>query len=330
MIDLSFLSEEEQEAIRNLQRTVNDRDQLRYMTGEWFYEAKQLRHQDRIHGSDIIRASMKQTHKPLTILERSQILPERPSFVSSENEEVFVPPVLCGVLQEPRSNETYPNQNFYETLLDVAKPDVQSPTRQRKNPFNTEIIASDAENELDQTTPTEEPFPSSGSSIFFASSLKQEPKPSPVTQNAYVPINSSQGVDGPDDTETNSPASPRGILKHLFTSSPLDSPFSRPDPQSPVSLNSPTETWKQVRFSSMVGQSSGEWQDGKELGEHSLLDIDCIAPSEVENNSSTTVGTSRPLLRQSKVDSQEGEQILQEQDAGQHQVPGGKSFTESQ
>ncbi|XP_010752093.2 synaptotagmin-like protein 2 isoform X7 [Larimichthys crocea] len=181
MIDLSFLSEEEQETIRsvlirdaqlkkaeeqriqNLQRTVSDRDRLRYMTGEWFYETKQLRHEDRIHGSDIIRASMRQTHKPLTILERSQILPERPSFVSSENEEVFVPPVLCGLLQEPRSNETYQNQNFYETLRDMDKPDVQSPTRQRKNPFNTEIIASDTFEEkelldgaLDQTkTPPE-------------------------------------------------------------------------------------------------------------------------------------------------------------------------------
>ncbi|KAE8288111.1 Synaptotagmin-like protein 2 [Larimichthys crocea] len=359
MIDLSFLSEEEQETIRsvlirdaqlkkaeeqriqNLQRTVSDRDQLRYMTGEWFYETKQLRHEDRIHGSDIIRASMRQTHKPLTILERSQILPERPSFVSSENEEVFVPPVLCGLLQEPRSNETYQNQNFYETLRDMDKPDVQSPTRQRKNPFNTEITASDTfegkellDGALDQTkTPPEESFPSSGSSIFFASALKQDPGYNPFTQNAYVPINSSvsnssQEVDGPEDRETNFPVSPRGILKHLFTYSPLDSPFSHLDPQSPVSLNSPTETWKQVRFSSVVGQSSVDWHDGKELGEYSVLDVDSIAPSEVENNRnlehtvSTTVRTGRPLVRQSKVDSQEGEQILQEQEAGQHQVPG--------
>lgn len=186
-----------------------------------------------------------------------------------------------------------------------------------------------------------EPFPSSGSSIFFASALKQDPGYNPFTQNAYVPINSSvsnssQEVDGPEDRETNSPVSPRGILKHLFTYSPLDSPFSHLDPQSPVSLNSPTETWKQVRFSSVVGQSSVDWHDGKELGEYSVLDVDSIAPFEVENNRdlentvSTTVRTGRPLVRQSKVDSQEGEQILQEQEAGQHQVPGGKSFTKSQ
>ncbi|XP_042286896.1 synaptotagmin-like protein 2 isoform X7 [Thunnus maccoyii] len=161
MIDLSFLTEEEQETIRavlrrdaelkkseeqrvqNLQRTVSDRGQLRYLTGEWFYETKQLRHQDRIHGSDIIRASMKHTYKPLTILELSQILPEKPSFVSSENKEVFVPPVLCGLLQEPHmqlGHERNQNQNPYETPQETPKPVLLSPTKQRKNPFNSELV----------------------------------------------------------------------------------------------------------------------------------------------------------------------------------------------
>ncbi|XP_063750884.1 synaptotagmin-like protein 2 isoform X6 [Eleginops maclovinus] len=158
MIDLSFLTEEEQEAILavlkrdtelkkaeeqrvlNLQRTVNDRGQLRFMTGEWFYETKQLRHQDRIHGSEIIRASMRHSQKPLTILELSQIMPEKPSFVSSENTEVFVPPVLCGLLQEPLmqpSSDRYENQKSFET----PRPLLQSPTKQRTNPFNSEVIA---------------------------------------------------------------------------------------------------------------------------------------------------------------------------------------------
>ncbi|XP_050934586.1 synaptotagmin-like protein 2 isoform X10 [Lates calcarifer] len=162
MIDLSFLTEEEQETIlavlkrdaelkkaeeqrvHNLQKTISDRSQLRYLTGEWFYETKQLRHQDRIHGSDIIRASMRHTHKPLTILELCQILPEKSSFVSSENKEVFIPPVLCGLLQESHlhlSNERYQNQNPYEIPQDIPKPVLQSPTK-RKNPFNTEFNAS--------------------------------------------------------------------------------------------------------------------------------------------------------------------------------------------
>lgn len=38
------------------------------MTGEWFYETKSQRHRDRIHGSDIIRASIRQ-RKPVTVCE---------------------------------------------------------------------------------------------------------------------------------------------------------------------------------------------------------------------------------------------------------------------
>uniref|UniRef100_H3CT51 Synaptotagmin-like protein 2 n=1 Tax=Tetraodon nigroviridis TaxID=99883 RepID=H3CT51_TETNG len=86
MIDLSFLTEEEQEIIqevlkrdelkkaeeqriRNLQKTVSDRGLLRYLTGEWFYETKQRRHRERIHSADIIRASMRQAQRPPTTRE---------------------------------------------------------------------------------------------------------------------------------------------------------------------------------------------------------------------------------------------------------------------
>ncbi|XP_042355103.1 synaptotagmin-like protein 2 isoform X2 [Plectropomus leopardus] len=363
MIDLSFLTEEEQETILavlrrdaelkkaeeqrvlKLQRTVSDKGQLRYMTGEWFYETKQLRHQDRIHGSELIRASMKKSYKPLTILELSQILPEKPSFVSSENKEVFVPPVLCGVLQEPHmqlSHQRYQNQDLYETAQDTPQPVLQSPTKQRKNPFDSDGGLLDR----DQTqTLNEEPLPSSDSCISYACNIKQDPNESPITQDASVPISmppnstSSQDCfveeDRPGGQQTYNSAAPRSILKHLSTSSSTDSMFSHLDLQSPVSLDSPTETWidrKQVRFSSTVSHSGVEWQDGKELGEHSLLDVDSIALSEAENNNnledtgSAAVGKLRPLLRQSHVESLEGEvnskneANLQEQEADQHLV----------
>uniref|UniRef100_A0A3Q1ENG3 Synaptotagmin-like 2b n=1 Tax=Acanthochromis polyacanthus TaxID=80966 RepID=A0A3Q1ENG3_9TELE len=74
MIDLSHLTEEEQGMImtvlkrdaelkkaeeERISETQSDTN-LKYMTGEWFYEAKSRRHQDKIHGSEIILASMKQ------------------------------------------------------------------------------------------------------------------------------------------------------------------------------------------------------------------------------------------------------------------------------
>uniref|UniRef100_A0A3B4G9J3 Synaptotagmin-like 2b n=1 Tax=Pundamilia nyererei TaxID=303518 RepID=A0A3B4G9J3_9CICH len=75
MIDLSHLTEEEQAMImtvlkrdaelkkaeeeRKLTSSLSDA-KLKYLTGEWFYEAKSRRHRDKIHGSEIILASMKQ------------------------------------------------------------------------------------------------------------------------------------------------------------------------------------------------------------------------------------------------------------------------------
>ncbi|KAM6907133.1 synaptotagmin-like protein 2 [Xenentodon cancila] len=169
MIDLSFLTEEEQETIlvvlrrdaelkkaeeqrvQNLEKTVSDRSQLRFLTGEWFYETKQLRHQDRIHGSDIIRASMKHAQKLFTKLELSYILPERSKFVSSENNEMFDPPEHCGLLQEARthlSGDGYQIRHCDETVL-------RSPMK-RRNPFSSELDFEDknkrlVDGKLDQT-----------------------------------------------------------------------------------------------------------------------------------------------------------------------------------
>lgn len=46
----------------------------KYLTGEWFYEAKSRRHMDKIHGSDIILASMKQQRSPLGVSVRTALL----------------------------------------------------------------------------------------------------------------------------------------------------------------------------------------------------------------------------------------------------------------
>lgn len=51
---------------RKLQKSEEDNNKLKYMSGEWFYEAKSQRHRDKIHGADIIRASMRKK-KPVTL-----------------------------------------------------------------------------------------------------------------------------------------------------------------------------------------------------------------------------------------------------------------------
>ncbi|XP_035635629.1 synaptotagmin-like protein 2 isoform X5 [Oncorhynchus keta] len=168
MIDLSYLTEEEQEMIlsvlkrdtdlkraeeqrvKNLQKQECDKGKLKYLTGEWFYETKSRRHRDRIHGSDIIRASISR-RKPVTILELSQMWAERPSFVNSENQDVYVPPELSGLLEEPLAQ----HKNYYRDDSYNLPEVLQSPTKQRQNPFNNTPLPPETLEETDSQLPNE-------------------------------------------------------------------------------------------------------------------------------------------------------------------------------
>ncbi|XP_069544432.1 synaptotagmin-like protein 2 isoform X1 [Brachyistius frenatus] len=281
MMDLSFLTGEEQQIIlavlkrdatlkkaeekrvHNLQKMVRDSCQLKYLTGEWFYETKQLRHQDRIHGADIIRASMKHVHKPVTTWEFSKIFPKGSRFACSSNKGVFNPPGLCGFLHQPPSSEGYPNP--YEILPDYPKPVIQSPTK-RKKTFNKEPAPKKKDSHLlaataDQMQTSRRRTSSSPDScISWLSNLRQDAIDCPPTQNASVPVwgpenravspgslDRFEKEDEDRGRQTNS-AFLRGILKCLSPSSTL---FSQLDLTASVSQDSPTETWmdrKQERF----------------------------------------------------------------------------------
>ncbi|NXW03421.1 SYTL2 protein, partial [Fregetta grallaria] len=162
MIDLSFLTEEEQEAImkvlqrdaelkraeeervRHLPEKVKDDVQLKNMSGQWFYEAKSKRHRDKIHGADIIRASMRR--KPATFAEVSQNKSNKAknSWVSNVNKEVFVPPELHGIVEHQEEEEQLKSSSSSKTITSVLdKPEERpmkaavSPVKQRRNPFNS-------------------------------------------------------------------------------------------------------------------------------------------------------------------------------------------------
>lgn len=120
MIDLSFLTEEEQEAImkvlqrdaalkrveeervRHLPEKIKDDQELKNMSGQWFYEAKAKRHRDRIHGADIIRASMRKK-KPQVAAEQSKEKANeaKESWVNNVNKDAFLPSELTGAVGEP-------------------------------------------------------------------------------------------------------------------------------------------------------------------------------------------------------------------------------------
>ncbi|KAL9867957.1 synaptotagmin-like protein 2 isoform 11-T13 [Geothlypis trichas] len=163
MIDLSFLTEEEQEAImkvlqrdaelkrteeervRHLPEKVKDHVQLKNMSGQWFYEAKSKRHRDKIHGADIIRASMRR--KPATIAEVAQnkMSKAKISWVNNVNKEVFEPPDLHCIEEHQEEQQQKTSRSSKEVTPVLNKPEETpvkasvSSVRQRRNPFNSTV-----------------------------------------------------------------------------------------------------------------------------------------------------------------------------------------------
>ncbi|NXK86955.1 SYTL2 protein, partial [Formicarius rufipectus] len=162
MLDLSFLTEEEQEAImkvlqrdaelkraeeervRHLPEKVKDHVQLKNMSGQWFYEAKAKRHRDKIHGADIIRASMRR--KPATVAEVSQnkTSKAKTSWVSNVNKEVFVPPDLHGIVEHQEDEQQLKTSSSSKAITSVLDNPEERPrkaavssVKQRRNPFNS-------------------------------------------------------------------------------------------------------------------------------------------------------------------------------------------------
>ncbi|KAK5868776.1 hypothetical protein PBY51_009758 [Eleginops maclovinus] len=147
MIDLSHLTEEEQgmimtvlrrdedlkkaeeQRISKLEKLVDDSQpniQLKYRTGEWFYEAKSLRHMDKIHGSEIILASMKQTKAGSD----GSLRIERSKTPSCRGSDIVAPPKPARCLEALQSQEM--NIAEKELLNSTAR----SPRTPRHNPFN--------------------------------------------------------------------------------------------------------------------------------------------------------------------------------------------------
>ncbi|KAJ8275965.1 hypothetical protein COCON_G00077170 [Conger conger] len=309
MIDLSHLTEEEQERIvsvlkrdaelkkadeeriKRLQKAVRDKVKLKYLTGDWFYQTKSHRHRDRIHGSDIIRAAMRQ-RKPMTILEITQLWAEKPSFVNSEIQDIFVPAELSGLIDEPSGQPTEKRASA-SLSPDVQKDGVvfplQSPAKMRENPFDSVFSDSEA-----SEGPGEQFIHWEAEQILGSEEDKDEsfPKWSSLTvQQGAISVAS------------------KGILKHSSSCSSADFPVLRVDrddgvcseppevqkAQQPKRNDRPVQRSeslhsldrKQVRFSTTVSMSKMEegstsLADG-EFEERDLLDVQCETFTDEED-----------------------------------------------
>ncbi|XP_049635970.1 synaptotagmin-like protein 2 isoform X1 [Suncus etruscus] len=289
MIDLSFLTEEEQEAImkvlqrdaslkrkeeervRHLPEKIKDDQQLKNMSGQWFYEAKAKRHRDRIHGTDIIRASMRKKRFQVTA-EQSKDTANgaKERWVNNVNKNTLFPPEIAGVAEEPEedtapASSSSTTVHTASTMMDMPqenrKKSSVSPSKQRKNPFNSSELPEDhlsqqtkneqSRNERAGFSPTskEDELSKSkeNSSVLDISSEKLEKTKQtfPVFENhsqikAPVPrarkmINKSNDLKQDDNQpfprlrtdSLNTKATPRGILKRNSSSSSTDSEIIR-------------------------------------------------------------------------------------------------------
>ncbi|KAF6106557.1 synaptotagmin like 2 [Phyllostomus discolor] len=197
MIDLSFLTEEEQETImevlqrdaalkrveeervRHLPEKIKDGQQLKNMSGQWFYEAKAKRHRDKIHGTDIVRASMRKKRLQVAA-EQSEDRENgaKESWVNNVNKDAFLPPELAGVVEEPAEDvgAASPSStvvNPASTVIDMSpensRSSAVSPAKQRKNPFNSSKLPED---HLSQQTKKEQS--ANGRTGFFQTSKEGE------------------------------------------------------------------------------------------------------------------------------------------------------------
>ncbi|XP_077578883.1 uncharacterized protein sytl2b isoform X2 [Stigmatopora nigra] len=167
MIDLSHLTEEErciimtvlrrdahlkeaeEQRIRKLESVFSQvppsDSKLKYLTGQWFYEAKSRRHMDKIHGSEIILASMK--HRRTS---DGSFRGERPRAPSSPSSDVEVPHKPARSFDTPLGKNPVQKQDL--------KSAVHSPRMMRLNPFNraslTGVELSEECFETDPTFPT--------------------------------------------------------------------------------------------------------------------------------------------------------------------------------
>ncbi|XP_028430421.1 synaptotagmin-like protein 2 isoform X3 [Perca flavescens] len=169
MIDLSHLTEEEQGAImtvlrrdaelkkaeeERIRKILDSDTERKYRTGEWFYEAKSRRHMDKIHGSEIILASMKKRKAGLD----GSLRIERSKTPSSRGSDIVAPPKPARLLEPPQQQGI---NNAEKENLNSA---VRSPRTPRQNPFNrpslivVEPPGNDMSTSRDQVSSETEPI----------------------------------------------------------------------------------------------------------------------------------------------------------------------------
>ncbi|KAL6055069.1 hypothetical protein STEG23_035312, partial [Scotinomys teguina] len=183
----------------HLPEKIKDDRQLKNMSGQWFYEAKAKRHRDKIHGADIIRASMRKKRPPVAAEEsKDTAMRAKESWVNNVNKDALLPPELA-VVEEPEDDAApaSPSSNVVDpaprvidmSLENTRKPAVSLP-KQRKNPFNNSKLPEDPS---PQQTKNEQS--KTGKAGLFQ--ISKEGELSASKEKTYIPDISSQKLETP-------------------------------------------------------------------------------------------------------------------------------------
>lgn len=225
MIDLSFLTEEEQDAIlkvlqrdaalkraeeervRHLPEKIKDDQQLKNMSGQWFYEAKAKRHRDKIHGADIIRASMRRKKLPAAAEQnKDTAMRAKESWVNNVNKDAVLPPEIA-VVEEPEddTDPAGPSSSLVDpasSVIDMSQESTRTPAvslpKQRKNPFNSPKLPED--HSLQQTKPEQS---KTGKAGLFQ--ISKEGELSESKEKSSIPDMPRQQLEKPKQTVSTEP-----------------------------------------------------------------------------------------------------------------------------
>ncbi|NXG77458.1 SYTL2 protein, partial [Baryphthengus martii] len=327
MIDLSFLTEEEAEAItkvlqrdaelkkaeeervRHLPEKVKDDVQLKNMSGQWFYEAKSKRHRDKIHGADIIRASMRR--KPATIAEMSQNKSRQNSWVSNFNKEAFVPSELHGIVEHQEEEEQMQSISSSRTTTSVLEKTEErhrkaavSSVKQRRNPFNSTTLSDNLNSGESDNRPATVPQLSKKEIL----SLSQENHPKPNLQNDETEKHEKPSVEPADESQ-------KGLVKRPVPKArKLIPKATDPVPEREDLVPKPAKWTERInaigtRPGGILKRSSSSSSTDSEARVSQMLDVQkknglptaTIFEGEVEKNSRTEVAEDSTQISREKL-----------------------------
>nr|XP_055052276.1 uncharacterized protein sytl2b isoform X2 [Misgurnus anguillicaudatus] len=251
----------EQPMERQLQKEVPEEDKRKHMTDEWFYDVKSEGHQDRIHGSDIIIASMKQ-QKPT--IDAASALADYLTRSWGKSSSSFNKNNSDDISEQPmeRVNQDSTPEVEEESLNRCMR----SPSKPRHNPFNgipvepdfeetgslftseSELRTSSADKAFDSEvkpqepnhaennefsnivpniTPRQKPVPMKRTKIFKPQGSLSDSASSVSSQSMSTQSTSTKSVTTTEDSAIRTPA-PRGILKNSSCESTVKSQLPQP------------------------------------------------------------------------------------------------------